>query len=118
LIHFLTLFITAAQQLLRGFRFPSVCKGCCFLIKSIQTCGRRNDMKGRTILTILCGIGGLAASILILAGGRSLIHGGTFADGLREFWNWAIAAMAGVSCGYSYWYNETKKKDKDDKEKQ
>ena len=74
--------------------------------------------EGRTILTILCGIGGLAASILILAGGRSLIHGGTFADGLREFWNWAIAAMAGVSCGYSYWYNETKKKDKDDKEKQ
>ena len=101
MIHFLTLFITAPQQLLRGFRFPFVCKGCCFLIKSIH-----------------CGIGGLAASILILAGGRSLIHGGTFADGLREFWNWAIAAMAGVSCGYSYWYNETKKKDKDDKEKQ
>ena len=75
-------------------------------------------MKGRTILTILCGIGGLAASILILAGGRSLIHGGTFAGGLREFWNWASAAMVGVSCGYSYWYNETKKKDKDDKEKQ
>ena len=67
---------------------------------------------------ILCGIGGLAASILILAGGRSLIHGGTFADGLREFWNWAIAAMAGVSCGYSYWYNQAKKKDNDDQGKQ
>ena len=70
------------------------------------------------ILTILCGIGGFAASILILAGGRSLIHGGTFADGFREFWNWAISIMAGISCGYSCWYNETKKKDKENQDKQ
>ena len=75
-------------------------------------------MKSKTILTILCGIGGFAASFLILAGGRSLIHGGTFADGFREFWNWAIAAMAGVSCGYSFWNNGTRKKDNKDKDKE
>ena len=69
-------------------------------------------MKGKTILTILCGIGGCAASILILAGGRSLIHGGTFADGFREFWNWAISAMAGISCGYSYSQHSRKEKNK------
>ena len=75
-------------------------------------------MKGKRILCILCGIGGFAATMLVLAGGRALILGSTFADGFKEFWNWAIAAMAGVSCGYSYWYNRAKKKDGQKKEKE
>lgn len=75
-------------------------------------------MKRKMILYILCGIGGLAASILILAGGRSLIHGGTFADGFTDFWNWAISIMAGVSCGYSYWYNDNRKKENSNKGKE
>ncbi len=75
-------------------------------------------MKNKRILCILCGIGGFAASILILAGGRALIHGGTFAGGFREFWNWAIAIMAGISCGYSYWYNSAKKKGEEKKDKE
>jgi len=74
-------------------------------------------MKGKMVLYILCGIGGFAVSLLILTGGRSLIHGGTFAGEFREFWNWAIAVMAGVSCGYSCWYKNTKQKDKDQNEK-
>ena len=46
---------------------------------------------------------------IILAGGGALIRGTPFADGFKSFWNWAIAAMSGFSCGYTYWYNHTKK---------
>ena len=70
----------------------------------------------KKILCILCGIGGFAVSMLILTGGDYLIHGGTFADGFGRFWNWAIAGMTGFSCGYSYWYNSIRKKDKDKKD--
>ena len=74
-------------------------------------------MKSKMILYILSGIGGFAVSMLILAGGRALIHGGTFENGLSDFWNWAIAIMAGISCGYSYWYNDNKKNNNDKKGK-
>jgi L-asparagine transporter-like permease len=63
----------------------------------------------KTLKVILCGIGGFAAALLILTGGGALIRGTPFADGFKSFWNWAIAAMSGFSCGYTYWYNHTKK---------
>lgn len=74
--------------------------------------GRNYSMKSKMVLSILCGIGGFAVTMLILAGGRVLIHGTAFGAGLRDFWNWAIAIMAGISCGYSYWYNDAKKNNK------
>ena len=74
--------------------------------------GRNYSMKSKMLLYILCGIGGFAVTMLILAGGRVLIHGTAFGAGLRDFWNWAIAIMAGISCGYSYWYNDAKKNNK------
>ncbi len=74
-------------------------------------------MKSKMILYILSGIGGFAVSMLILTGGRLLIHGISFGDGLRDFWNWAIAVMAGIACGYSYWYNDNKKNNNDQKGK-
>ena len=64
----------------------------------------------RIIKYILAGIGGTALAMLILAGGGSLIRGASFSDGLRNFWNWAISLMAGFSCGYAWWYNDTHKK--------
>ena len=70
------------------------------------------SMKSKMLLYILCGIGGFAVTMLILAGGRVLIHGTAFGAGLRDFWNWAIAIMAGISCGYSYWNNDAKKNNK------
>ena len=74
-------------------------------------------MKNRTFLTILSGIGGFAIAFLILAGGSALIHGGVFADGFRNFWDWAIAIMAGISCARAYWYNAEKKKEKKHQDK-
>ena len=65
---------------------------------------------GRIIKYILAALGGAALAMLILAGGGSLIRGTSFADGLRSFWNWAISLMAGYSCGYSWWYNDTHQK--------
>ena len=79
--------------------------------------GRNYSMKSKMVLYILCGIGGFAVTMLILAGGRVLIHGTAFGAGLRDFWNWAIAIMAGISCGYSYWYNDNKKNNNDQKGK-
>lgn len=64
----------------------------------------------KALMTILCGIGGFALTMLILAGGGALIRGTPFDAGLKAFWNWAIALMAGFSCGYSWWYNATHKK--------
>ena len=69
-------------------------------------------MKGMTVMTILGGLRGFALSLLILVGGRRLIHGIPFADGIRNFWNWAISAMAGISCGYSYSQHSRKEKNK------
>jgi hypothetical protein len=63
----------------------------------------------KTLKVILCGIGGFAAALLILAGG-ALIRGTPFADGFKSFWNWAIAAMSGFSCGYACKINDEKKK--------
>ena len=57
----------------------------------------------KKILSILCGIGGFAMTMLLLTGGHTLIRGIPFEDGLKDFWNWAIAAMAGFSFGYSLW---------------
>lgn len=66
----------------------------------------------RIIKYILAGIGGFALAMLILTGGSTLIRGTPFADGFKNFWNWAIALMGGFSCGYAWWYNDTHKNDK------
>ena len=69
----------------------------------------------RTFKSILCGIGGFALTLAILIFGRNLIRGTSLEDGLRDFWNWAIAAMSGFSCGYAFMINDAKKKDNDQK---
>ena len=64
----------------------------------------------KTLKYILLGIGGFALTMVILCGGRSLIRGVPFEAGLRDFWNWAISAMSGFSCGYAARVNDEKKK--------
>ena len=64
----------------------------------------------KTLKYILGGIGGFALTMLILTGGRSLIRGTPFEAGFRDFWNWAISAMSGFSCGYAWKINDEKKK--------
>ena len=70
----------------------------------------------KTLKYILCGIGGFALTMLILTGGRCLIRGTPIEAGLRDFWNWAISAMSGFSCGYACRLNDAKKKDDDGKD--
>ena len=64
----------------------------------------------KTLITILCGAGGFTLTMLILVGGRNLIRGTSIGDGLKDFWNWAISAMSGFSCGYAWRINNEKKK--------
>ena len=70
----------------------------------------------RTFKSIFCGIGGFALTLAILIFGRNLIRGTSLEDGLRDFWNWAISAMSGFSCGYAWKINDEKKKASEQKD--
>ena len=65
----------------------------------------------KTTKAILYGVGTFALSLLVLVGARALIKGTPFVDGFKDWYNWAIAVLSGVSTAYS-----TAMKDKQDKE--
>ena len=64
------------------------------------------------MICIFSGIGSLALTMIILVGGQSLLRGIPPADGIKDFWYWAIAAMAGFSCGYLLWHKDRDHKDR------
>ena len=69
----------------------------------------------KTVKYILCGVGTFAFIILATALIRSLIRSVPFADGFKDWTNWLIAAVCGVSSALSA-YKKDKEKETKDKE--
>ena len=72
----------------------------------------------KTTKYILYGIGTFAASIVILSVVRSLIHGLAIGEGFKDWTNWAIAALGGISAGWSSYNKDKEKAEKEKKENQ
>lgn len=62
---------------------------------------------------ILTGVGTFVLCAVLIIGLRTLIHGTSIEDNLKNVWNWAIAAFGGISSGWSSWAKDSKGKDKD-----
>lgn len=62
---------------------------------------------------ILTGVGTFVLCAVLLIGLRTLIRGIPIEDNLRNVWNWFIAAIGGISSGWSSWTKDSKGKGKD-----
>ena len=70
----------------------------------------------KTTKNILYGIATFAGSVVILAVVRSLIKGIAIGEGFKDLWNWAIAALSGLSAGFSAYNKDKAKEEKEKKE--
>jgi len=68
----------------------------------------------KTTRNILYGVGTFVLCVVILAVVRSLIKGVAIGEGFKDGTNWLLAALSGVSAG---WSSYSKDKAKEEKEK-
>jgi len=66
----------------------------------------------KTTKYILYGVGTFAGCVVILAVARSLIKGIPVVDGFKDWTNWVIALLSGVSAAWSSFNKDSGKKDK------
>lgn len=66
----------------------------------------------KTARYILIGVGSFIGILLIIVLIRVLIKGIPFADGIRNWSNWLIAAAGGIGMVYSAWKKDQEKNHK------
>lgn len=66
----------------------------------------------KTARYILIGVGSFIGILLIIVLIRVLIKGIPFADGIRNWSNWLIAAVGGIGTVYSAWKKDQEKNHK------
>lgn len=67
----------------------------------------------KTTKAIVYGIGSCALTLVLVVAIRALIKGEPFVDGFKEWSNWVVSVICGVSSAYSTLTKD--KKDKQDK---
>jgi len=72
----------------------------------------------KTTKYILYGVGCFVLSIVILAVVRSLIRGIAIGEGFKDWTNWAIAVLSGLSAGWSSYNKDKVKEEKEKKGKE
>ena len=72
----------------------------------------------KTTKNILYGIGTFAFVIVAIAVVRSLIKGLPIGDGFKDWTNWVIAAVSGISAGWSSYNKDRAKEEKEKKSNQ
>ena len=66
----------------------------------------------RTVKAILCGVAGFVAFIFGMSLVRSMIKGVTFGAELKDWLNWVLAVICGVSTGFNVWKKDGKQENK------
>ena len=64
----------------------------------------------KTAKYILYGVGSFVCCLLIMVLIRKLAKGVSFADGIRDWSNWAVAVAGGIGFAISVWKKDQAKK--------